>query len=203
MRAGLEAEDPDNASRARVPPQLRGEIGGRPHVSGIVRAHVTREQEPVAADAGVDRDVLFAVRPAKRDRRAHDAGADLELPQLPAGARVRGLEPAVECAVEDDVPRGDDAAAPHWKLLLDLPDRAAARRIPGYELARVPAGPGVVRRRRADLRRPRNPRDGRGFEVHAEIVRRRVEQPGARRISGWRRGALTSLEARADSLYVA
>src|SRR6266540_2133029 len=103
MRAGLEAEDPDDASLTRVPPQLGRKVRGWPDVGGIVRAHVTREQEPVAADASVDRDVLFAVRPAKRDRRAHDTRADFELPQLPAGARVRGLEPAVQRAEEDDI----------------------------------------------------------------------------------------------------
>src|SRR6267142_526876 len=74
-----------------------------PDVRGIVGADVARQQEPVAPDAGVDRDVLLAVRSAERNRRAHDTRTDFELPQLAASLRIGGLEPAVQCAEEYDV----------------------------------------------------------------------------------------------------
>src|SRR5437667_4513733 len=129
-RARLEAEDPDDASLARVLREILREIGGRPDVGGIVGAHVARQQEPVAADAGVHRDVLLAVGPAERNRRTDDARADLEFPQLPAGLRIGRFEPAVERAEEDAVTGRDDAPAPHGKLLLDSPHFATARSVP-------------------------------------------------------------------------
>src|SRR6266446_6037514 len=137
--ARLEAEDPDDASLARVLREILRKIGGRPDVSRIVGAHVARQQEPVAADAGVHRDVLFPVWPAERNRRADDARTDLEFPQLPARLRIGGFEPAVERPEEDDVTGRDDAAAPHGKLLLDSPHFATARSIPCDELAAVAA----------------------------------------------------------------
>src|SRR6267378_3790687 len=115
-----------------------------------------------------------------RNRRADDARADFELPQLLAGPRIDGFEPAVQRAVEDDVARSDHAPAPHGELLFDLPDGAATRRIPRDERAPVATRTDDVWRRRADVRRPRNARYGRRLEVHTEIVRRGVEQAGAR-----------------------
>src|SRR6267142_3469208 len=184
QQAGLQAEDPDDASLARVPREIGREIRGRPDVRGIVGADVARQQEPVAPAAGVARDVLLAVRSAERNRRAHDTRTDFELPQLAASLRIGGLEPAVQCAEEYDVAGSDDAAAPNWKLLFDPPDFTAARRIPGDELPHVAARTGDVWRRRTDVRRAGNPRHLRGLEVHAEIVRRGIEQPRARRIRG-------------------
>src|SRR5439155_24253098 len=140
-RAGLESEDPDDSSLTRMASQIGQEVGGRPDVGGIVGSHVAGEQEPVAADPGVDGDVLLAVRAAKRNRRADDTRADLELPELAAGARVRRLEPAVERAVKHHVAGGDDAAAPDGKLFLDLPDLASPRGIPRDERAHVAARP--------------------------------------------------------------
>src|SRR2546428_9033369 len=120
-RTVSQAEDPDNAPLARVSSEIGCKISGRPHVGGIVGSHVARQKEPVAADAGVDRDVLLAVRSAKRNGCPHDARTDLELPQLPAGARVGGFEPAVPRSQKDDVTGGDDAAAPDREFLFDPP----------------------------------------------------------------------------------
>ena len=88
---------------------------------------------------GVDRDVLLAVGAGVGHRVADDAGADLELPEHRAVARVDGLEPAVERAVEDDVARRRERAAPHRERLLDPPDLPARRRVPRDELALVAA----------------------------------------------------------------
>src|SRR2546427_3333667 len=44
--------------RSRVARDVRHEVGGRPHVRGIVGPDVAREEEPVATDAGVDGHVL-------------------------------------------------------------------------------------------------------------------------------------------------
>ena len=77
--------------------------------------------------------------PAVGDRLADDPGAGLELPQQLAGARVDRLEPAVHRAVEDDVARRRQRAAPDGKLLLDLQTVLAVDRIPGGELAAVAA----------------------------------------------------------------
>src|SRR5437867_170967 len=100
MRAGLETEDPDDPSLARVAREVGRKIGGGPDVGRIVGSYVAGKQKPVAADAGVDGDVLLAVGSPKRDRRAHDTGSHFELPQLFARARVGGLEPAIERTVE-------------------------------------------------------------------------------------------------------
>src|SRR6266566_7413192 len=142
-RGGLESEDPDDSSLTRMASQIGREVCGRPDVGGIVGSHVAGEQEPVAADPGVDGDVLLAVRAAKRNRRANDTRADLELPELAAGARVRCLEPAVERAVKHHVTGGDDAAAPDGKLLLDLPDLASRAASHAMNEPMLPPGPAV------------------------------------------------------------
>src|SRR6185437_4528650 len=95
------------------------------HVRGIVRPHITGEQEPVAPNAGVDRDVLPAVRTRVRDRIADDAGTHLELPEQRAALRIDRLEPPVERSVEHDVTARGEHAAPHGILLPDLPHLAA------------------------------------------------------------------------------
>src|SRR6185312_13554890 len=99
----LEPEDPDDAALAGVPPDVLVGVGRRAHVRGIVGADISREQEPVATNAGVDRYVLFSIRPAIGDRVAHDTGADLELGEQLAGLRVHGLEPPIERAIERHV----------------------------------------------------------------------------------------------------
>src|SRR6476659_3032988 len=75
----LETEDPDDAALAGMPPDVLIGIGGRSYVGRVVGADVSGEEEPVTTDAGVDRDVLFAVRTAVGDRIAYHAGANLEL----------------------------------------------------------------------------------------------------------------------------
>src|SRR2546430_17675477 len=125
-RAGLEAEDPNDSSLARMAGEVGRKVGGGPHVRRVVGAHVARKQKPVAADAGIDRDILLAVRAAERDGRAHDARTNFEFPELTPGARIGGLEPAVERAIEHDVACGDDAAAPDRIFLFVFPDFRAA-----------------------------------------------------------------------------
>src|SRR5215204_6212912 len=90
-----------------------------------------------SAHARQNGDVLLAVGPAVRDRLPDDPRARLELPERLAGSRVHGLEPSLHRAVERDVPRGDERAAPHGKVLLDAPDLLACDRIPRIELAAV------------------------------------------------------------------
>src|SRR5689334_19647213 len=121
----------------------------RGHVAGDERAHV-------ATDARVDGDVLLAVGARVRDRIADHARADLELPEHLPGRGVRRLEPYVETAVEDDVPRCRDRAAPHGERLLDAPDLLSVRRIPRDDLALVVAGPALLGRVRPDVRRARD-----------------------------------------------
>src|SRR5262245_21029933 len=75
----LETEDPHDAALARVPPDVFHVVGHRTHVCRIAREHVAREQEPVAADAGINGDVLLAIRATISDRITHHAGTDLEL----------------------------------------------------------------------------------------------------------------------------
>src|SRR6476659_1921902 len=108
----LEPEDPDDATLAGVPSDVLVGVGRRAHVGGIVGADVSREQEPVATDAGVDSHVLLPVRTTIGDRVAHDTGADLELGKELTGLRVHRLEPPVERAIERYVTGGDQGPAP-------------------------------------------------------------------------------------------
>src|SRR3954469_12348503 len=75
----LEPEDPDETTLTGVPSDVLVRVGRRAHIRGIVRAHVTRQQEPVTTDPGVHRDILLAVGAAVGDRVAHDPGAELLL----------------------------------------------------------------------------------------------------------------------------
>src|SRR5215207_8122982 len=129
-----------------------------------------------------------------------DAGADLELPQLLARARVHRLEPAVERAIEDDTARRRERATPHGEGFLDAPDFSSRRRVPRDELAAVSARALLLRRIRADVWRSRDVAHGPHLEVHAQVVRRDVEQPGARRERGGL-VVLAALEARANVLH--
>src|SRR4051794_36467674 len=145
-----EPEDPDDAALAGMPSDVLVGVGRRAHVSRIIGADISREQEPVATDAGVDRYVLFTIRAAVGDRVAHDTGADLELGQELAGLRVHCLEPPVERAIERHVTGRDQRAAPIREMLFVLPYLLAGTRIPRHERAEVPPGTGMVGRARAD-----------------------------------------------------
>src|SRR5207247_7517120 len=151
-RGGLEAEDPDDPSLARVSRELGCEVSGRPDVCRIVGAYIAREQEPIAADAGIYGDVLLAVRSAERNRRAHDARTDFELPQLAAALCIRRLEPSVQRPIDDDISRAANAAAPDREFLFDLPDSAAACGVSRDKRSHVSARPGEVRRCCPDIR---------------------------------------------------
>src|SRR2546428_10400179 len=136
---GLQGEDPYDPTLARMPGDVRHEIRRRPHVRRVIRPDVSREQEPVAADPGVDGHVLLAVAARVRDRVPHHARSDFETPQDLAGPRVRCLETTIERAVARDVARGPDRAAPHGVWLRRLPYLLTGGRIPGAE---GPPGPG-------------------------------------------------------------
>src|SRR5205085_10064144 len=123
------------------------EVGG--HVASDEQTHIT-------ADAGVDSDVLLAVRGRIGDGVADDTGADLELPEQLARAGVRRLEPTVERAVEDDIAGGDEGAAPDRKGLPNSPHFPAIGRVPGDELAPVVTRTSGLGRVGADVRRARD-----------------------------------------------
>src|SRR5215212_6272970 len=72
----LQPKYPYYAPLTRVPSNVGHETGRRADVGWVVGAHVAREETPVTAEPGVQRDVLFAVRSPKGDRAADDAGAD-------------------------------------------------------------------------------------------------------------------------------
>src|SRR5688572_23530204 len=101
-----EPEDPQDPSTARVLGQVRREIRAGPYVGWIVGADIARNEEPVAADPRVHRDVLLPIRSAVRDGRAHDPRSYPDFPEWLAGLRVRRLEPSVEGAVEHHAARG-------------------------------------------------------------------------------------------------
>src|ERR1051326_7012766 len=138
-----------------------------------------------AADAGENRDVLFAVGAAEGDRLSDDSGTALEPPQQLSRLRVDGLEPSIHRSVERDVAGRDERAAPHRKLLFDRPDRALVDRVPRVEHATIAARPRVHLHVRADVRRARNVVGLHALFVFAEICVRDVEQTRQR---GERRG---------------
>src|SRR4029079_18756243 len=91
--------------------------------------------------------------------------------------------------------------APHGKRFLDSPDLLSLHGIPRDELALVSAGATLLRRIATDVWRSRDVRDFAALEVHAEIVRRHVEQSRFRR-EGGRLLILSALETGADVLHV-
>ena len=133
---------------------------------------------------GQDGDVLHAVIAHERHRLADEAGVGVELPQLLAGLGVDRLEPAIHRSVEGDVAGGHQRAAPDREFLCDRPHLGALDRVPGHELAAIPAGSGIHVDRRADIGRAGDVADLAGLEVHAEVLVRHVEQLGARRPRG-------------------
>src|ERR1051326_3703534 len=73
---------------------------------------------------------LAAVGTQEGDGMPHEPRRGLELPQLPAGALVDGLEPSVEGAVEHQPAPGSQHAAAHRERLPNLPGDASGGGIP-------------------------------------------------------------------------
>src|SRR5204863_7300999 len=103
------------------------------------------------------------------------------LPEELAGAGVDGFEPAVEGAVENDVARRCERAAPDRKVFADAPDLFSQDGIPRVELAAMSAGAGEHLHVRADVRRPFDVVDLRAFFLHAAVLLRDVQPSCARR----------------------
>ena len=68
----LKRKDPHDAALARVPREVARKVGWVAHVRRVGGVDIAGEQEPVAADAGEDSDVLFAVSARKCDRITDD-----------------------------------------------------------------------------------------------------------------------------------
>src|ERR1041384_5862176 len=100
----------------------------------VVRAHVSRQEEPIAADAGVHRDVLPAVGAGVRDGVAHHPGSDFEAPQDSARPRAHPAPPAPGGAPPP--PRGAPAGPPPPPPPRGPPPGRGAAGAPG--LTRIP-----------------------------------------------------------------
>src|SRR5437773_5492417 len=138
----LQREQPYDTSQARVPRDVPHEAGGRPHVRRIVGADVARQEKPIAAEPGVDGDVLPAVGTGERDGIPYHTRPHLELPEHGAALRVGRLEPAVQRPVEHQAAGRGEGAAPYGMPLPDLPELLATRGVPSDERAQVAARTG-------------------------------------------------------------
>src|SRR3954452_11770049 len=111
--------------------QVRHRVDESEGGGAVVRIELTGDDGTgPAADSGENRNVLLSVRSLVGDRLADDPGAAFELPEELTGTRVDRFEPPFHRAVEDDVARRRDRAAPDGKVLLDRPDLFAGDRIP-------------------------------------------------------------------------
>src|SRR2546430_3560893 len=175
----------------------RAERGGR-----ILRADPQSDALPgPAAPSGEPGDVLLAVGPQVRHRVPDDAGGRLELPQLRAGRGIDRLEPAFHRAVEHDAAGRRQRAAVGRQVFLDLPLLGPRGRVPRHERAPDLIGPGVHPHDGAHVPLAGGVLHVHALIVHADVVRRDVEEPGLRRV----RGGLLILEAdrgRTDALGV-
>src|SRR4051812_29099413 len=147
-----------------------------------------------SAHARQDADVLLAVRGAPGDRLSDDAGGCAELPEYLAVFGVERLEGPVHRAVEDNVARRDERAAPHGEALVHAPALLRRDRIPGGELAAMTARTGLHRHIGADIGRARDVRGLVGDGVLTKVLVRNVEELSARRprrglpvLGTWRR----------------
>src|SRR5438270_4512420 len=96
-------EDIEHASRCRLHRQVLDRIGKAERARWVARVHLRRyHRARPPADAGDHGDILAAIGSLVADRLADDSAARLEPPQLLAGARIDGFEPAVHRAVEND-----------------------------------------------------------------------------------------------------
>src|SRR4051794_34816850 len=171
-----EREDIERPAAACDLRQVLHRIDKAERGGAVARIEHGRHDRPgPAADPGQDRDIFLAVRAAEDRRLADDPGAGLELPQFVAAFRIDSFEPAVHRAVEDQVGRGRRGAAPHRKILLDTPELAPFRDVPGRELAAVAARAGIHPDLAADIGRPGDIADLGVLGVVAQIVVRNVQ----------------------------
>src|SRR5690349_18210390 len=112
-RRSGQREDIELASGARVLRQILHRADEAAARRRIFRRQLCRDDGAgPAANAREHGDVLLAVRTEIRDRLTDDARARLVLPLQRAGARVDGFEAAIHRAVEQNVARGHERAAP-------------------------------------------------------------------------------------------
>ena len=154
-----------------------------------------------AANTRENADVLFAAVLVGVDV-ADDARRGLELVEFLARLGIDRLEIAFERSVEHDAAGGRERSGPYRELLRHRPDDLAGPRVPGDEVAHV----GLAGRRIHGQRRPDIGLAGRvahpeRLVVHANVVRRHVEQAGLRR-EGSGLLVLRAERRRADALRV-
>src|SRR5690349_19859914 len=116
-------KDIQHASLSRVLRQVshrthKAERGGR-----VARGESTRnDRARPAADTREYRHVLLPGRPTITNRLPDDPRATLELPQQRTALRIDRLEPTVHRAVENNIARRHERAAPHRKVFRDGPN---------------------------------------------------------------------------------
>ena len=95
---------------------------------------------------------------------------------------VKRLEPAFHGAVEDQATGRGERPAVRGEVLLVLPHGLALHRVPGDEVATVAARAREHPHDRADVRLTGGVLHLDAFIVHADVVRRDVEEAGHRRV---------------------
>src|SRR5262245_47838084 len=110
------------------------------HIRRIVGTHIARKQERVTTHPRVHRHILLAIRAGVGHRIAHDSRAYFEYCEECAGLRIDRLEPAVERAVKDDIPSGDERSAPGGIRLLHFPHLLPTDRVPSNKSSEMAAG---------------------------------------------------------------
>src|SRR6185312_14288438 len=114
-----EAKDIEHVSRLRCALDL---LHGAHHAQRAIRVvirYVRQSSRPhPSADAGIDRDVLLAVRPEERHRIADDAGSSLELPQDFARTGIDRTKPAIHRPVKREIATGRQHAAVDRKVIV-------------------------------------------------------------------------------------
>src|ERR1700680_1065349 len=119
------------------------------------------------------------------------------MPEHLAIAGVDRLEPSVERSVKHYAAGGRESTSPHGIRLLDSPHLLSSRCIPGDEFAAIPSRAAFLRSVAPNGWRSRDVRHRARLEIHAEIVRRNIEQA---RLRGERGGLLilSAFQARTD-----
>ena len=154
-----------------------------------------------AADPGQHGDVLLATVLVGH-HVADDARWRLELVKFFAGLGINRLQVPFQRAVEHHTARRSQGTRPHREQLRIGPDDLSGLAVPGNEVAHV----GLASRRehrqgRPDIGLARRVAHLERLVVHADVVRRHVEQLGFRRI-GRRLLVLRSQRRRADARRV-